>query len=206
MEKIKLTVPVIVEGKYDKAALSRVIDGLIITTDGFRIFKSEEKRALIRRVSENGVVVLTDSDGAGGVIRSYLNGIVPKEKIFPLYAPQIKGKEKRKSAPSRAGFLGVEGVGDTVLRDLFARLREGHPELFGGCAAGREVGGITKTDLWERGLSGGEGSAARRDALAESLGLPRGMTANGLLAAVNMICTRDGFLKLAGEIRNCGEE
>ncbi|MBR6290180.1 MAG: DUF4093 domain-containing protein [Clostridia bacterium] len=206
MEKIKLTVPVIVEGKYDKAAVTRVIDGLVVTTDGFRVFKSGEKRALIRRVSENGVVVLTDSDGAGGVIRSYLNGIVPKEKIFPLYAPQIKGKERRKSAPSKAGFLGVEGVGDTVLRDLFARLREGHPELFGGGAAGREVGGITKTDFFELGLSGGESSSSRRDALAESLGLPRGMMANGLLGAVNMICTRDDFLKLAGEIRKCGEE
>ncbi len=206
MDKIKLTVPVIVEGKYDKAAVTRVIDGLVVTTDGFRVFKSGEKRALIRRVSENGVVVLTDSDGAGGVIRSYLNGIVPKEKIFPLYAPQIKGKERRKSAPSRAGFLGVEGVGDTVLRDLFARLREGHPELFGGGAVGREVGGIRKTDFFELGLSGGEGSAAKRDALAESLGLPCGMTANGLLGAVNMICTRDDFQKLAGKIRKCGEE
>ena len=206
MEKIKLTVPVIVEGKYDKAALSRVIDGLVITTDGFRVFKSEEKRALIRRVSENGVIVLTDSDGAGGVIRSYLNGIVPKEKIFPLYAPQIKGKERRKSAPSKAGFLGVEGVGDGVLRDLFARLRDGHPELFGDGAAEKNVGGITKTDFWEQGLSGDEGSAAKRDVLAESFGLPAGMTANALLGAVNMICSRDDFLKLAGEIRKCGEE
>ena len=204
---IRIREAIVVEGRYDANTLRQIVDAPIFETGGFGVFNDKAQLNLLRTAAEKrGLIVLTDSDGAGGVIRSYLNGIVPKEKIFPLYAPQIKGKERRKSAPSKAGFLGVEGVGDTVLRDLFARLREGHPELFGGGVVGREVGGITKTDFFELGLSGGEGSAARRDALAESLGLPRGMTANGLLGAVNMICTMDDFQKLAGEIRKCGEE
>ncbi len=99
MEKIALAVPVIVEGRYDKAAVRSVVDAAVITTDGFGVFRNVEKRALIKRVAERGIVVLCDSDRAGGVIRAFLNGVVDKEKIYPVYAPRVPGKEKRKRAP-----------------------------------------------------------------------------------------------------------
>ena len=198
MEKIKLNIPVIVEGKYDKITLGNVVDANIITTDGFGVFNNKEKRALIRRLSENGVIVMCDSDGAGKLIRSHLAGILPADKIYQLYVPQIEGKERRKAKASAEGFLGVEGMSSEVLRGVIESFLRIHPEIQGGAADSREA--ITKTDLYFAGLSGGDGSAARRDELARRLGLPAGMTANALLAAMNMIITRDEFLKTVCEI------
>ena len=117
--KPKLRYPVIVEGKYDKAAVLSVVDATVITSGGFEVFSSKEKRAVIRALSAHGVIVLTDSDGAGGVIRSYIKSILPRDKVFCAYTPRIEGKEKRKHAPSKEGILGVEGMaGDELLRIL----------------------------------------------------------------------------------------
>ncbi len=197
MEKLKLSIPVIVEGKYDKIALSAVIDGQIITTDGFGIFKNAEKRALIKRLSERGVIVLCDSDSAGGVIRAHLSGLVKKELIYPLYVPQIKGKERRKQKASAEGYLGVEGMTVEVLRDTIESFIKLHPEAAKGEGFVGDV--ITKADFYSLGLSGGEGSAAKRDALAAEFALPAGMTANALLSALNFLVTREDFLLRCGK-------
>lgn len=193
-DKLRLAVPVIVEGKYDKIALSTVADANIITTDGFGIFNSREKRALIRRLSEKGVIVMCDSDSAGGVIRAYLSSVVPKEKLYQLYVPCIKGKEKRKRTPSREGLLGVEGMSAEVLREKLEALVSAHPELVGGERT--EYTQISSTDFYAVGLSGVPDAAERRDRAAEMLGLPRGMTSKALLAAMNTLMTRDAFLEM----------
>ena len=197
-EKLKLNVPVVTEGKYDKITLSRVIDANIITTGGFGLFNSTEKRALIKRLSENGIIVLCDSDGAGKLIRSRISSLVPKDKLYQLYTPRIEGKEKRKSSPSAEGILGVEGMRDELLFEIFEKFLARHPELAGDGSSVEEA--ITKLDFYESGLSGGEGSSSLRDALAEKAGLPRGMSANALLAALNMIITREEFFSLLGRM------
>jgi len=192
MDKLHVSLPVIVEGKYDKIRLSGILDAVILTTAGFGIFNRAETMALIRRLAApGGVIVLTDSDGAGKLIRSKIASALPKEKVIHLYTPQIPGKERRKSAPSKAGFLGVEGIGDDVLRALFAPFADDAPR--------REVGGITKADLYALGLTGADGSAKRRDKLCRALGLPAGMTPNALLGAVNILFGRTEFLALAEE-------
>ena len=158
-ERIHIPIPVVVEGKYDKIKLSSVIDANVITTGGFGIFNKKEKLALIRTLAEKGgIVILTDSDGAGGVIRSYIKSALPKEKIYNLYIPQIEGKERRKSTSSKEGTLGVEGMTDEVLRGLFSSFsgRMG----FSGSAAHTVRESITKADLFELGLTGA-GSAGR---------------------------------------------
>ena len=133
MDKIKLSLPVIVEGKYDKIKLLSVADATVITTDGFGVFNNTEKRAVIRRLSENGVILLCDSDGAGKLIRSHLSGIIPPDKIYQLYVPQIKGKEKRKQKASAEGFLGVEGISSDILRERIEALISLHKcEAFQG--------------------------------------------------------------------------
>lgn len=195
-EKIRLSVPVVTEGKYDRITLSRVIDANIITTGGFGLFNSTEKRALIKRLSKKGIIVLCDSDGAGKLIRSRISSLVPKDKLYQIYTPRIEGKEKRKSAPSAEGILGVEGMCDGLLFDIFEKFLSRHPELAGGEVPMKEE--ITKLDFYEAGLSGGPDSSSIRDSLAERVGLPRGMTANALLAALNMIITREEFFSLLG--------
>lgn len=191
-EKLKIPIPIAVEGKYDKIKLSSIIDGQIITTDGFGVFASEEKKQLIRRLAEPcGIIVLTDSDGAGLVIRNYFRSILPKDKLIHLYTPQIAGKERRKKAPSKAGFLGVEGLEADVLRKLF--------EPFAADTAPSFDKEVTKSDFFADRLSGGEGSAERRKRLCKLLELPDNMSANALLAAINMLC---GFEKYKELIRN----
>ena len=106
-DRIKIALPIIVEGKYDKSTLLSIFDTTVVTLGGFGIFNSKEKQSLIRKIAKDGIIVLTDSDGAGKTIRSFLNGIIPKDKIYNLYIPKIEGKEKRKSAPSKEGLLGV---------------------------------------------------------------------------------------------------
>jgi len=187
-EKIHITVPVIVEGRYDKAKLANITDAVIIPTNGFGIFKNTEKTALIRRLGANGVILLCDSDGAGGVIRSHLKGCLNGITIYNLYTAQVKGKESRKASPSKEGYLGVEGIADDDLRGLFRKLLAAHPELGGETneplAPKRE---ITKTDLFELKLTGSPDSTSRRNKLCLSLGLPQNMTPNAMLAALNMI-------------------
>ena len=186
---ITLDRPVIVEGKYDKQKLSAILNTTIITTNGFRIFNDKEKRARIRRLAEkNGIFVLTDADGAGLVIRNLLRGCVPKEKITHLYIPAVEGKERRKSAPSKEGLLGVEGIDTETLTRIFAPFAaDAQPDSDTARIA------VTKADFYEAGLSGGEGSAQRRTRLAKKLGLPTNMSANALLEAVNLLCSKEQF-------------
>ncbi len=162
--KRRIDRPVIVEGKYDKIKIASCFDALVITTDGFGIFKNKEKRELIKAVSaERGVIICTDSDGAGGVIRSHLNGLVPPDRIVNVYIPRIKGKEKRKTRPSAEGYLGVEGVDSETLYKVFAPFFDG---------AERTGEKMTAADLYELGLCGRENSEKRRRARCVRLGLP----------------------------------
>ena len=191
MEKLKIAYPVIVEGKYDRLRLLCVMEGQILCTDGFGIFKQKEKLALLRALAKKTpLIVLTDPDGAGKLIRAHIGSAVPKERLIPLYVPQIAGKEKRKAAFSAEGFLGVEGQERQLLYDLLAP--------FAGECPARE--GLSKTDLFEYGLTGGENSADKRDLLAQKFALPAGMTPNALLAALNVIATREEFERAAREI------
>ena len=192
MEKLKIAYPVIVEGKYDRLRLLSVMEGQILATEGFGIFNQKEKLALFRALAEKTpVIVLTDPDGAGTLIRSYLSSALPRDRVIPLYVPQIKGKEKRKAAPGAQGLLGVEG-----------QEREGLYELLAPFAAEalphREP--ITKLDLYEDGLTGARDSAARRDALCARLSLPSGMTPNALLAALCVIVTREEYKQVIATI------
>ena len=184
-EKLHIDLPIIVEGKYDKNTLSQVLDATILTTGGFAIFNSKEKQALIRRLCKDGAIVLTDSDGGGCQIRSFLSSILPKESIYPLYIPRIAGKEKRKSMPSKSGTLGVEGMEAVLLYELFLPLSKG--------AASKRSDPITKTDFYFCGLTGAENAAERRDALSLSLSLPSGMGATPLLSALNLLLTKEEF-------------
>ena len=191
MEKLKIAYPVIVEGKYDRLRLLCVMEGQILCTDGFGIFKQKEKLALLRALAaKSPLIVLTDPDGAGKLIRAHIGSAVPKERMIPLYVPQIAGKEKRKAEFSAEGFLGVEGQEQTLLYELLAPFAGEIPE--------REK--LTKTDLFEYGLTGGQNSAGKRDALAKKFALPAGMTPNALLAALNVIATREEFEAAAKEI------
>ena len=193
MDRLKIAFPVIVEGKYDRLRLDSVIEAQVLTTDGFGLFRKNEKAALIRALaSKSKIIVLTDSDGAGKVIRSHISSLVPKDRLIQLYIPKIVGKEKRKAAPSAEGTLGVEGMERELLRELFV------PYVDANAVAALEVNPLSKTDFYIDGLSGGEGSAERRDALAAKLGLPDGMTANALLAALRVICSYEEYLELVG--------
>lgn len=191
MEKIKVGIPVIVEGKYDKIKLSSVIDAHIVTTDGFGVFKNAERVRLIKKLAENGIIILTDSDGGGRIIRSKLCSSVPADKIYNLYVPRVEGKEKRKSAPSKEGVLGVEGIDADVLRTIFSDFVSRH-SFSGEKCSGEE---ITMADFYERGFTGTEDSRKKRDNFALSLGLPPGMTANSLLSAVNVLMNKEEFKK-----------
>ena len=186
-EKLQIDIPIAVEGKYDKIKIASVADAQIIVTDGFGVFASNEKAALIRRLAEpRGIIVLTDSDGAGLVIRNHFNSILKKDKIFHLYIPQIEGKEKRKKAPSKAGTLGVEGMDADYLRRLLEPFAEGEKE-------NKVHAELTKTDFFTAGLSGGSGAAEKRIRLCKYLNLPDNMSANALLAAINMLGERDKY-------------
>ena len=187
MNKPTVSLPIIVEGKYDKIKLSSLLEAHILTTDGFSLFRSEEKAALLCRLAEkNGVIVLTDSDGGGRQIRSFLSGILPKEKVYHLYIPRIEGKERRKAKPSRSGVLGVEGTENDTLLSLFA------PFIDKGNAPPRR-GGIDKRRFYLDGLSGAPCAAEKRRALCEALSLPPDMTANALLDAINLLYTEEEY-------------
>ena len=178
---IKVGPVILVEGKYDKIKLSQIFDATILTTDGFGIFKQKDKLALLRRLAETrGLLIFTDPDGAGFVIRNYLKGAVPKEKLFHAYIPDLYGKEKRKAKGSKEGKLGVEGVPD----DVIIRAVEASGALQGSVPA---KSGITKAELYEMGLSGSAGSTQRRLRLLKELQLPQQLSSNALLDVLNCI-------------------
>lgn len=190
MEKLKIDLPIIVEGKYDKIKIKSVADACVIQTDGFGVFKNNERLALIRQLAKKSkIIVMTDSDGAGKVIRSHITSAIPKDRLIQLYVPQVEGKERRKETPSAEGFLGVEGTDADVIRKLL------EPFSSGTSAEDGEREEITKADLFAVGLTGGADSAEKRDSFAVSLGLPKKMTPNALLSALNVMITREEFLK-----------
>lgn len=187
MEKIKVQEVIVVEGKYDLNAIKQIVDGIVITTDGFGVFHNKEKLQLIRRMAETrGVVILTDSDGAGFLIRNYLKGSLAQDCVKHAYIPDVYGKERRKRSSSKEGKLGVEGMSADVLRDSLLR-------------AGVNVDGsemdfgmpLTKADLYAMGLSGGSNSSEKRLKLIRALKLPERLSANALLDVLNSLYSRD---------------
>lgn len=202
-EKLTLPVPVVVEGKYDKIKLSQVIDAHIITTDGFGIFNKKEKAALIRKLAEPlGIVVLTDSDRGGRQIRSHLSSLLPSDKIYDLHIPKIEGKERRKKSPSAAGTLGVEGMEEGLLREIFGNFirRMG----FDGDAPTHRSE-ITKAMLYEWGLTGA-GSADARDKMCSELGLPTGMNASAFMGACQVLLSAEEFENIAERVLCASEK
>lgn len=197
---IKIDRVVIVEGRYDKIKLSSVIDGIIIETDGFGIFNNKEKQKLIRKLAETkGLLILTDSDSAGFKIRSFIRGIVPNEQIKHAYIPDIFGKEKRKTEPSKEGKLGVEGVKVQVIIDALEKagvLCEETEKI--------ELREITKLDLYEDGLSGKPDSDTLRKKLLKHLDLPERLTSNALVQILNTFLTFEEYKKAIEEIKNNG--
>jgi ribonuclease M5 len=191
MEKIKIKIPIVVEGKYDKNTLLQIFDATVITLGGFGIFNSKEKQCLLRKLSRDGIILLTDSDGAGGVIRSFLKGIIPKEKVYNLYIPKIEGKEKRKTTASKEGLLGVEGMSREELIRVFAPFIDGEAKNLNEASKPREM--ITKVDFYMDKLTGFNNSSAMRDKLALHFGLPDGMSANALIEALNIITDRENY-------------
>lgn len=188
---------VIVEGKYDRIRLSSLIDGLILETGGFRIFRDKQKMALLRRLADaRGLLVLTDSDSAGFLIRHYLSGSIPPEKIKHAYLPDLFGKEKRKRRPSREGKLGVEGAPS---RAILEALRRAGVACDGRPPAGR---GITRTDLYLAGLSGGPNSARKRLALLRKLDLPEHLSAASLPGVLTCLIGYERFVELAKTLKD----
>ena len=191
-KKKRIRLPIIVEGRYDKSTLSSVFSATVITTEGFGIFNSGEKRALIKKLAERGgIILLTDSDGGGKQIRSYLSGILPKDKIFHVYIPRIEGKERRKKSASKAGLLGVEGMSRAVLEKVLA------PFIDEGACSENKINKsskmLTKLDFYNDGLSGTDMASERRKKLAEHFGFPTDMSANALIEALNIAVGYDVY-------------
>ncbi|MBR5537024.1 MAG: DUF4093 domain-containing protein [Clostridia bacterium] len=191
---IKLGPVILVEGKYDKIKLSQIFDTTILTTDGFGIFRQKDKLAMLRRLAEtHGLLVFTDADGAGLVIRNFLKGAITTGRVYHAFIPDLYGKEKRKEKGSKEGKLGVEGVPDEVI--IRAVERSGAME-----EAPRAKGGITKAHLYELGLAGGPGSAERRKALLKAMQLPENLSSNALLDVLNCIADPEELEKIAETI------
>lgn len=195
MRRIKEVI--VVEGRYDKNTLSQVVDATIITLGGFAVFNDREKLAFLRRLAEKqGLIVLTDSDGAGFVIRNYLKGALPPGRVKQAYIPDVPGKERRKRRPGREGKLGVEGMRPQALLES---LRRAGATFLDEEAEAPARDPLTKADLVELGLSGGQDSAAQRRALLLRLDLPEHLTANGLLEALNLLYGREELEALLRE-------
>ena len=186
---IKLKQAVIVEGKYDKIRLSNIIDSVIITTDGFGVFKNAEKKELIKLFAEkSGIIIMTDSDNAGQMIRNFVTKLCKTSEIINVYLPSIKGKEKRKTKEGAEGLLGVEGTDDSIIIKALQKA---------GVTGEKEAENtpkVSKTDFYNLGISGGENSKEKRQELCKFLELPLCLTANSLLDAVNTLYSYDEFL------------
>lgn len=193
---ISIKEAIVVEGAYDKIKLDRLVDATIITTNGFRIYNDREKAEMIRRFAETtGIIILTDSDGAGFRIRNYVKNIVGNKNVKHAYIPDVEGKEKRKSAPSKEGFLGVEGIDDetilTALKNAGITQKE----------RGEDERLITKADLFADGLSGGASSKQLREKLFKILNLPFKISANMMLDVLNDLYGYDEYRKMIDEIK-----
>ena len=180
---------IIVEGRYDKNTLCQVVDAVILTTDGFGVFRDKEKLAYFRRLAEKrGVILLTDPDGAGFVIRNYLKGALPPTQVKQAYVPDVMGKERRKRKGGKEGKLGVEGMSPNVLLEALRRCGA----TFEGEQNARQSAGLTRADLMDKGLIG-PGSAQRRAEILQTLQLPEHLTTAGLLDALNLLLSREEF-------------
>lgn len=189
-EKIKLTEAVIVEGKYDKIKLSNILDAFIIETNGFAIFKDKFKLSFIKKLAkERGIIILTDSDHAGFMIRNYISSGVPKEQIKNVYIPDIFGKEKRKDTPSKEGKLGVEGMTKEVI--LASLEKAGISSTSSVCD-----NPITTVDFYDLGLTGGANSKAKRKAVCKALDLPEFLSTSSLISCINNFMTKEEFFDL----------
>ena len=195
MRKIKEVI--VVEGRYDQNTLAQVVDATVVTLGGFAVFNDKEKVAFLRRLAaERGLIVLTDSDGAGFVIRNFLKGAIDPALVKQAYIPDIAGRERRKRAPSKEGKLGVEGMKPEVLIEALRRAGA----TLGGEEPARRAGGITKATLYELGLSGGPGSAEKRRALLKELDLPEKLSANALLDVLNALYTEAELREITGSV------
>ena len=196
---IRIREAILVEGRYDVNTVKQVVDTVVLETGGFRIFRDADRLRLLRRIAQTrGLIVLTDSDGAGFVIRGDLTGALPRDRIKQAYVPDIAGKERRKRHASKEGKLGVEGMRPEVLREALVRAgatfleEEDTPQTAQGVK-------ITKADFFAWGLSGGENSTARRRSLLRALDLPEHMTANALLEFINAVGTREEVERILQE-------
>lgn len=188
---------IVVEGRYDKNTLSQIVDAPILETSGFGVFKDKQQLALLRRVAESrGLIVLTDSDGAGFVIRNYLKSAIPAQYLKHAYIPDIYGKEHRKTNPGKEGKIGVEGMSRELILEA---LRRAGATIEGNDS--ESASRITKQDMMDLGLSGGVDSAALRQKLLHKLDLPEHMSANALLQALNLLVDLEQLVKLLEEIR-----
>lgn len=196
---VKVREVIVVEGRYDKNTLSQIVDATILETRGFGIMKDKAMQNLLRRTAEaRGLILLTDSDGAGFVIRNYLKRVIPPKHLKQAYIPDIPGKERRKAAPGKEGKLGVEGMRPQVLEQALRRagatfLEEGAPPV-------RQGRPITKADLFVLGLSGGTGSAARREVLLKRLELPVHLSPNAMLEVLNALFSYEELADAAQEL------
>ena len=195
---VKIREAIVVEGRYDKNTLSQIVDAPILETSGFGIMKDKAQLALLRRVAkERGLIIFTDSDGAGFVIRNFLKGAIEKQYLKHAYIPDVAGKEKRKAAPGKEGKLGVEGMRPEIILDALRRCGATMGEE---CVSSREE--ITKQDLMELGLSGGKDSSAKRLALLKELDLPAHMSANAMLQALNLLYSLNELRQKMAQMEN----
>ena len=189
--KLILDRPILVEGKYDKIRLSSIVESEILTTDGFGIFKANEKRDMLKRIAaKNGMIVLTDSDGGGLVIRNHIRNILSGDNIVHLYIPQIKGRERRKSEDSKEGLLGVEGMDNELLIKLLKPFEIGCDDVK------KEKRRLTSAELYSFGYAGGEGSSEKRKKLCARLGLPDNVSTSAMLEAMNLLYGYDECIEM----------
>lgn len=194
---IKIREAIVVEGRYDKNTLAQIVDAPILETSGFGIMKDRQQLALLRRVAETrGLIVLTDSDGAGFVIRNYLKSAIPAQYLKQAYIPELYGKEKRKTGPGKEGKLGVEGMRPPVILEALRRCGATFEEQEASCPKGT----ITKQDLMALGLSGGPNSSEKRKKLLQQLDFPTQMSSNAMLQALNLLLSREELTELAARL------
>jgi ribonuclease M5 len=193
-EKLKLTQAVIVEGRYDKIKLSNIIDAFIIETNGFSIFKDKQKMKFIKKLAnERGIIILTDSDHAGFMIRNYISSGIPKDKIINVYIPDVLGKEKRKTQASKEGKLGVEGMTKEVLLTAFEKANV-------TCTSVDNPDPVTNYDLFDAGLSGTPNAKQNKKKLLDYLNLPEFLSTNSLLTCINNMMTKSEFFDLMNKL------
>ena len=193
---IRIREAIVVEGRYDKNTLAQIVDAPIFETSGFGIFKDKQQLALLRQVAQKrGLIALTDSDGAGFVIRNHLKSVIPASQLKHAYIPDIAGKERRKAAPGKEGKLGVEGMRPEILLEA---LRKAGATVEGECGFAKT--GITKQTLMELGLSGGPDSSEKRKKLLQKLGLPEHMSANAMVQALDLLYSKEELVARMGEL------